>query len=177
MISVDGLDYSGKSTCARILSDITGFDYTKIKKGSLFDYSRCNTELEVTRTIMDELSEGIANRSSIILDRSYLSALITGKIYDPSLDLDLLLQCIPPNLTNPKLGLIITTPHEVAIARINEGITTQDKVVLSSDYTMHQKLLEDIGRKRGYIIFNNGSNHTGEELRKSLEDLLTKHFY
>ncbi|MFW5891643.1 MAG: hypothetical protein ACOCUI_05440, partial [bacterium] len=84
MISIDGLDYSGKSTCAKIISDLTGFEYVKIKKGSLFDYSLARTEEEITKKIIDEISEGVGNKFEIVLDRSYLSALLTGKIYDSS---------------------------------------------------------------------------------------------
>ncbi|MHA1678904.1 MAG: hypothetical protein ACTSW3_09020 [Promethearchaeota archaeon] len=94
MISIEGLDFSGKSTFAKILSELTGFEYIKIKKGSLLDYSNHNSEKEITRRIIEEISLGINKKQDIILDRSYLSALITGKIYDNSLDLDSLLQNI-----------------------------------------------------------------------------------
>ena len=177
MISIDGLDYSGKSTCAKIISDLTGFKYTKIKKGSLLDYSFAKTEEEITRTIVDEISEGVGNNSEIVLDRSYLSALLTGRIYDPSLNMDLLLQHIPQNLSNPRLGLIVTVPHEVAISRINGRMTNQDRIILNSNYATHQELLQSVGQERGYVVFNNGSNQTEKELKKSLENLLTKYFY
>lgn len=176
MISIEGLDYSGKSTCAKLISDITGFEYIKIKKGSLFDYSHCDNEQKITKKIINEISEGIKNKSSIVLDRSYLSALITGKIYDPSLDLNSLLQHVPSNLSNPSLGLIIKVPYKIAISRINERMTKQDEIVLKSNFKMHQDILENIGLKQGYITFNN-LNQSEKDLRKSLETVLIKHFY
>lgn len=177
IISVDGLDYSGKSTCAQILSELTGFEYIKIKKGSLLDYSRCHSEFEITARIIEEISVGIENKKNIVLDRGHLSALITGKIYDGNLDLDKLLQRIPINLIKPTLGLIITVPHKVAISRIRGTLTEQDARILASDYDTHQELLIDRGIENNYRIFNNNLPNINGRLRESLKDLLIKYSF
>lgn len=177
LITIDGLDYSGKSTCAKIISDLTGFEYVKIKRGSILDYRNCKTEEQITLRIIQEISEGVKDKSKIVLDRSYLSALITGTIYDSSMEINKLLPHIPPNLLFPKLALIVTVPHRVAKSRINGRMTKQDEIILNSNYDDHVKTLEMIAREKRYIIFSNDSNQNEKELRTSLENLLSTHFY
>ena len=82
LISVDGLDFSGKTTIAKRISDITKYEYVKVQKGSILDFSGCKDENDITMKIIKEISEGINGHENIVLDRNYISAIVTGKIYD-----------------------------------------------------------------------------------------------
>lgn len=177
MIILDGLDGSGKSECARLLSEITGFKYMKIKKGSLLSYDDLKEQSEIVPQIIEEINEGIEGESEIILDRGYLSAIITGKIFDPLLEINSLLTQVPKNLRNPGLGVIIQVPFRVAISRVRTPLTPQDEIVLNSNYDNHRKLLINKGRQAGYQIFDNSLSATPKELKRSLERFLVKHSY
>lgn len=175
LISVDGLDKSGKTTAAQILSELTGFEYLKVKKGSLLNYLEHENEEETTRKIIYEISSLVPERD-VILDRNYFSALITGKIYDPSLDISKLLKEIPKNIASPNLGLIIKTSQTTALSRVTQDMTIQDRKVLASNYDDYQGLLISLGTFRGFQVLVNDSCQI-IELRTSLEKVVSKHFF
>jgi len=176
VIALEGLDFSGKTICAHALSELTGFEYIKIKKGSILNFEGQKSQYDIVSRIIEEISTGIAKKSDIILDRSYLSALITGQIFDTSLEIDSMLEQVPLNLKNPNLGLIVEVSHKTAISRVSNP-TAQDKAVLGADYDHYQSLLVNIGIQEGYKVFNNSTQRSPKELKKSLEKVLVKYFY
>lgn len=178
IISIDGLDCSGKTTCAKILCRLTGFKYEKIKKASILDYTNCNTEHETTKRIIEEIYIGIIEqKENLILDRSFLSALMIGKIYDKNLNLKKLISGIPSNLIKPDLGLVVITDYKIALSRNKKNLTQQDKRVLSSNYyNESQKILISIANELGFYKINNNLEGI-TKLEKSLDNLLIKHFF
>ena len=175
IITIDGLDNSGKSTIGALVSEITGLSYTKVKKGSFLDFSRCSSEYKITNRIIQEIDLSVNDLSDIVLDRSYLSAAITGKIYDPNLDLKELLSTVPERLKKPTLGLVVTVSHHVALSRKRKSLTYQDMIILGSDYDHYQDMLRTLGQENGCIIYDNSSPRSIKELKYSLENLLVRH--
>lgn len=168
IVTIDGLDGSGKTTCAKALCELTGMQYVKIKKGCLLDYSELRSELETAKRIIEEINLGIEGRDNIILDRGFLSAIITGKIYCPSLNMEMLLNSIPRITPNSSRGVIITIQKDIAIMRSEGKITEQDKRIFSSEYEEHQALLVSLGLRQGYYIFPNDTDKSTKHLGRSL---------
>ena len=73
IIILEGSDCSGKSTLARQLQQITGFD---IVKGSSFQIA------ELGRQAMFEHMLSLSEKDGIIVDRLYISNYIYGELFD-----------------------------------------------------------------------------------------------
>lgn len=153
LISIDGLDFTGKTLIAKKLSELLGFQYLKVKKGSLKDYSNCLSEVSITYNIIEEISESIPNRN-VVLDRGYLSAIATGMVYDSNLDSMFLLDNLPEKIV-PEIGLIVTSSLENALTRVgNRYKTLQDSIVLRSNYEFYQKWMIENSRHKFINLVN-----------------------
>lgn len=80
IIILEGSDCSGKSTLARQLQQITGFD---IVKGSSFQIA------ELGNQAMFEHMLSLSTKDRIIIDRMYISNYIYGELFDfPRMDMN-----------------------------------------------------------------------------------------
>lgn len=137
MISVEGLDLSGKTVVAREVSKLMGLPYLKITKGSLMEYGHTLSEEQVTKIIIHEIDLSLTSRD-VVLDRSYLSAIVAAKIRQPDVKLDDVWGAIPKRLI-PDLAIIVTVAHDNAIERSRgRKLTAQDRLTLTQDYDVLQ---------------------------------------
>lgn len=166
MIVVEGLDLSGKTVVAQYLADSLELSYEKVNKGELYDYSEELDEAYRTVKILDEMVSVIED-DNIVLDRGIHSTIATGKLYDPDLDYNRMIQQAPEELV-PDTGILITcSPSTIEKRKEEVELTEQDKEILSRDYFQIQEHMTELAED--YIHIQNDFD-TIEELYSYIDD-------
>jgi len=145
-ICVEGLDITGKTTAAQYISNQLRIPYLKVKK----EVSSEGTQKEITQRIIDEMAEKLGAWSGV-LDRGYLSAVASGRIYERDMAWEGII--CPQNLI-PDFTVLMVSSKEVALRR-NKALTKQDLVVLNStQYELVQAWLVATARPPRAVVHN-----------------------
>lgn len=110
IIVIEGSDGTGKSTVAKMISDLTGFE---VVTGSSFEIASKGTDY------MFDFFSSLAERENIIIDRCWLSNYVYGRLYDKNTMSDDQFRQLVEKFDDKTMTLILNASEDVIIDRIN----------------------------------------------------------
>ena len=111
IILLEGCDGAGKSTMAKLLQKLTGYE---IVSGSNFELAEKGADY------MFEFLRELSNRQNIIVDRSWLSNYIYARLYDKNSMTDAQFEELTRMFDEKSIMIVLTASLDVLVDRINK---------------------------------------------------------
>lgn len=111
IILLEGCDGAGKSTMAKLLQKLTGYE---IVSGSNFELAEKGADY------MFEFLRELSNRQNIIVDRSWLSNYIYARLYDKNSMTDAQFEELTRLFDEKSIMIVLTASLDVLVDRINK---------------------------------------------------------